>query len=118
MRRVVALAGFFSRIGQLQIVVQQLVDGLLRRLADRALHGRLIGQAQQTLELRLLTQQLGACALAQGFGVGRLVGRMQWHAVDASDRKIGQDDVVGLRTHGAATTTTAAGTAGADMMFM
>ena len=68
-RRVVAPARLFRRLGQLSSRSSQRLDGRGRGFADHAVVGRGVARIEQAGLDGGLAQQLGAGALAQLFGV-------------------------------------------------
>jgi hypothetical protein len=78
----VAAAGFFGGLGQVQLAVEQRFDGAAGRFGGGAAQGRRVFIIQQAGLHGRLAQQFGAGALAQVFGAGPILRIGQHHAVD------------------------------------
>jgi hypothetical protein len=79
----VASAGLVAGLGQHERTVEQGFDGGAGLFSDGALLWRRVIGVEQVLGDGGLAQQLGASALAQGFGIDGFFRRDQRDAIDA-----------------------------------
>ncbi|EWS63965.1 hypothetical protein Y695_02798 [Hydrogenophaga sp. T4] len=89
LRFVVTTAFLLGGVGRGHGLVEHGLDDLTLRLVRLQRHQTPV-QRQQALFHRLLDQQLGVGALAQGLGIEHFIGFVQGDAVDAGHGGLGQ----------------------------